>query len=269
MFRKVFLFILFFSISFSLLAQSISICSWNLKNFGKSKTDIEIEKIADLVKDFDVFAIQEVVAGYGGAQAVARLADELNRKGSKWDYTISDPTKSSPYHAERYAYLWKTSRVKKIGDAWLAKEFEKQIEREPYLIRFLAGKKTFTLVSFHAIPKAKQPEREIKFFKNFPSLYPKDNFMFVGDFNIPQSHSVFNPLKKMGYIPVFKNQKTTLRQKCIKGDCLASELDNIFYNSKKVKVVASDVIHFYRDFNDVKQARLLSDHIPLYTKFAF
>jgi hypothetical protein len=25
-------------------------------------------------------------------QAVAKLADELNRKGSKWNYIISDPT---------------------------------------------------------------------------------------------------------------------------------------------------------------------------------
>jgi hypothetical protein len=44
------------------------------------------------VRDYDIIAIQEVVAGYGGAQAVAKLADELNRKGSKWNYIISDPT---------------------------------------------------------------------------------------------------------------------------------------------------------------------------------
>jgi hypothetical protein len=30
------------------------------------------------VRDYDIIAIQEVVAGYGGAQAVAKLADELN-----------------------------------------------------------------------------------------------------------------------------------------------------------------------------------------------
>ncbi len=51
------------------------------------------------------------MAGYGGAQAVARLADELNRKGTKWDYVISDPTSSSAYKTERYAFIWKTSKV--------------------------------------------------------------------------------------------------------------------------------------------------------------
>jgi hypothetical protein len=32
------------------------------------------------VKNFDIIVIQEVAAGYGGAQAVARLVEELNRK---------------------------------------------------------------------------------------------------------------------------------------------------------------------------------------------
>ena len=79
--------------------------------------------IAETAKNYDIIAIQEVVAGYGGAQAVARLADELNRKGTKWDYTISDPTSSSAYKTERYAFIWKTSKVKKIGKAWLEQKY--------------------------------------------------------------------------------------------------------------------------------------------------
>ena len=71
--------------------------------------------MAKILKDFDVAAIQEVVAGHGGAQAVAQLADELNRTGSQWDYVISSPTSSSAYKTERYAFLWKTAVVKKIG----------------------------------------------------------------------------------------------------------------------------------------------------------
>ena len=71
---------------------AISITSWNLENFGKSKTDSAIEFIANTLKDYDVIAIQEIVAGYGGSQTVAKLSDALNRKGFKWDYTISNPT---------------------------------------------------------------------------------------------------------------------------------------------------------------------------------
>lgn len=92
--KKVFLFLILFTTT--LFCQT-KLLSWNLENFGKSKSNFEISFIANTVKDFDIIAIQEVVAGYGGAQAVAKLCDELNRKGSKWDYTISDPTSSSAY----------------------------------------------------------------------------------------------------------------------------------------------------------------------------
>lgn len=62
-----FLFVLCF---FQASAQKIRVCSWNLKDFGQSKSDEEIGYIASVVKSFDVLAIQEVVAGYGGPKAV-------------------------------------------------------------------------------------------------------------------------------------------------------------------------------------------------------
>ena len=93
-FRKVALLILF-SFSFYQSSAEISLCSWNLKDFGKTKDATEIKFIATTIKEYDIIAIQEVVAGDGGAQAVARLSDQLNRMGNKWEYVISDPTSGS------------------------------------------------------------------------------------------------------------------------------------------------------------------------------
>lgn len=105
-----FLFLFLFSIlSFS----QVKILSWNVENLGKSKSDETIAYIAQTVKDYDIVALQEVVAGYGGAKAVARLADELNRTGTQWDYIVSNPTTGNSYKTERYAYLWKPSKVTK------------------------------------------------------------------------------------------------------------------------------------------------------------
>ena len=59
--------------------------------------------------------------------------------------------------------------------------------------------KSFTIVSFHAVPKKKNPASEIKYFKFFPIKYPKLNFVFMGDFTCRQSHSVFFPIKKNGF----------------------------------------------------------------------
>lgn len=266
--KKLFLIALLFVVSFSVYGQStITIGSWNLKDFGKSKSDLEIEFIANTVKDFDVIAIQEVVAGYGGAQAVARLHDALNRKGTNWDYSISEPTSGSAYKTERYTYIWKTSKLKMIGDSWLEKKLNQEIDREPFFIRLSADGKVFTLVNFHAITKSMKPETEVKYFKFFPESYPDDNLIFCGDFNLPQSHTVFNPLKKMGYLPSLEGVKTSLKQNCINGDCMASEFDNFFYNQAKVRFIAAGVIPFYKTFSDLSEARLISDHVPIYFEF--
>lgn len=265
--RKLLLILLHLFIVATSIAQ-ITVCTWNLKDFGGTKSDAELNFIANTIKDYDVLAIQEVVAkDPAGAQAVARLADVLNRKGSKWDYAISDPTSGSSYKSERYAFIWKTSKVTKVGRAWLEIKYSLEIDREPYFITFKTADKQFTLVNFHAITKSKNPETEIKYFKLLPAEYPGLNLIFCGDFNCPQSHTVFTPLKAMGYKPVLVGQKTSLKEQCINGDCLASEYDNVFYNSEKVSFVKSGVIHFYKSFNSLNEAVTISDHIPVYFGF--
>ncbi|MBZ4037767.1 endonuclease/exonuclease/phosphatase family protein [Flavobacterium sp. 17A] len=244
------------------------VLSWNLENFGKSKSAAELNYIAKKISAYDIVAVQEVVAGYGGAQTIAKLAQLLNQKGFKWEYAISDPTTSSSYKTERYAFIWKTAKAKLKSDPWLEKKYNLEIDREPYFATFQIDKKTITLVNFHAITKKKQPETEIKYFKFLPSQYPNLNLVFLGDFNCPETHSVFNPLKKMGYSSVLKNQKTTLKQKCKNNICLASEFDNIFYNTSRLKIIHSGVIHFYEDFESLQEARKISDHIPIWFEFS-
>ncbi len=262
------LIISFFFLSCFVFSQT-RILSWNLEDFGQSKTEATISFIATTIKDYDVIAIQEIVAGYGGAQAVAKLVDELNRKGSQWDYVISDKTSSSAYKTERYAFIWKKSKLKKVGDAWLEKKYYLEIDREPFYCTFQSGETKFTLATFHAITKSRQPETEIKYFKFLPNEYPNLNLIFLGDFNCPQSHSVFNPLKKMGYQPVLVNQKTSLKKNCKNGNCLASEFDNLFYNTTRTKLNRAGILSFFKNFESLEAARTISDHIPIWAEFDF
>ena len=250
------------------LSAQVKLLSWNIENLGKSKSDSTIVYIADTIKNYDIITIQEVVAGYGGAQAVARLADELNLKGAEWDYTISDPTSSSAYKTERYAFIWRTSKVKQIGKAWLEQKYHLEIDREPYFCTFQYQGKEFTVVNFHAITKNRQPETEIKYFKFLPAEYPDLNLIFAGDFNCPQSHTVFNPLKKMGYQSILIGQKTSLKKECREDLCLASEFDNMYFNIAKVRYINSGVIPFYKSFTTLKEARKISDHIPIWFEFS-
>ena len=59
----------------------------------------------------------------------------------------------------------------------------------------------------------------------------------------------------MGYDCVFINQKTSLKKECQEDICLASEFDNIWYNSTKISVVNSKVIHFYNTFETFKRSK--------------
>ncbi|MDI1356418.1 MAG: endonuclease/exonuclease/phosphatase family protein [bacterium] len=264
---KGFLLVFVFFVLFQSQQAQIKFCSWNLENFGRSKSDSTITFIAGTLTNFDLVAVVEVVAGNGGAQAVARLADELNRKGSKWDYCISDPTQSYPGSTERYAFLWKTSKLKKLGDARLDTNYRVEIEREPYLANFSENNKEFMVAALHAVPKSKQPEREIKYLRFIPAHYPGKTILFCGDFNCPQSHSVFGPLKAMNYKPALINQKTSLKNECQGTNCLASEYDNVFYDSTRVTLKSSGVIEFYKSFATLKIARKISDHLPVFVEF--
>ena len=269
-FNKQILFLLSLLFSTLLSFSQVSVCSWNIMNLGKSKSNSELEVMANAIKTYDIIAIQEVVAGAGGAQAVTRLVAILNTKGSKWDYAISNPTTSNnPSSSERYAFIWKVTRVKKTGNCWLDQNYQKEIDREPFMGTFEYNGKAFSLVSFHAVPKKKNPESEIKYFKFFPKLYPKLNLVFMGDFNCPQSHTVFNPLKNLGFAPILQKQKTSLRQKCINKDCLASEYDNLFYESQKIKVTQKGIVPFYQNFTSIKEARKISDHVPIWCVLVF
>jgi deoxyribonuclease-1-like protein len=251
---------------YPVLTAQVKLCSWNIQNFGRSKPDSVIKYIAGTLKDFNLVCVVEVVAGNGGAQAVARLADELNRTGARWDYTISDPTTGAA-GVERYAFLWKTQALQKKGDAWLDKNYQSEIEREPYFSTFKYQEKEFTVSVFHALPKSKNPETEIKYFKFMDTLYTGRTVIYCGDFNCPQSHSVFNPLRARGYRPALVNQKTSLKQQPAGEECLASEYDNIFYRPSQVDFKRSGVLLFFRDFTSLKCARRVSDHLPVYFEF--
>jgi deoxyribonuclease-1-like protein len=266
--KALFLFIIFSFFSAD-ITQTYSIASWNIQNMGSSKSDAAIEIMANQLKTFDIVAIQELVNGKGaGSKAVAILADKLNRKGAKWDYTISDPTTGTSHETERYAYLWKTSKATLIGHPYLEIKYADLIVREPFIAQFKIGNEKIRLVNFHAVPQSKQPETEIKYLKYFPDLYPNETLLFVGDFNLTQKHSVFNPLKKRGYAAALVNQKTSLKQTRLdNGDFLSKELDNIFYDPNRITFVNSGIVDFTNLFPTLKEARTISDHLPIYLKF--
>lgn len=249
----------------SLFSQYVKLLSWNIRDFGGSKDETELEVMANVMKDYDIVAIQEVVTNPKGVQTLAKLADILNRKGARWDYKYSDPTDSPPYKTERYAYLWKTKKAKLIGEPWLWSAAAGFIDREPFFARFEVDTRPLLLVNYHARRYDTQPEREIKYFRQLPDEYPDEILVFMGDFNVKPKHTVFNPLKKMGYRQVLKKEKTTLKRKCNKkGIYVHRSIDNILYPAQKTLFENGGVVDFVGGCDQLLERRKISDHLPVF-----
>jgi endonuclease/exonuclease/phosphatase family metal-dependent hydrolase len=245
-----------------------TLISWNIQDFGQTKSNDELEEMAELLRDADIVAIQEVVAGYGGAQAVAKLADLLNRKGAKWDYVISDPTNSPKYVTERYAFVWKTRHIKIKNRGRLIKALDTAIDREPFLLDFYIADKKLTLINFHSRPYNKNPEAEITALTQYIVNTFNTPLILAGDFNVDEAQPVFTLFKNNGYTAAVTNQKTTLKRACDGFDYRNHPIDNIFY-SKGIGKTNSGVLDFVRECGHLERARKLSDHLPVFLGFGF
>lgn len=256
----------------SLEPSELTIASWNIRDLGRTKSAEDIAKIAQIIRHIDLVAIQEVVAkDPAGAQAIAKIVDELNRMGAQWDYRISNPTNSpSPYISERYAFLWKTSKIKLLNRAYLDSELEEVCDREPFVGKFqlTKGKEPFYVINFHSRRFNQQPEDEIIHFKNYPERLKTDRVFIVGDFNIDENHQVWDNLYRLGYNSALKGIQTTLKTICAQNSYLNHSIDNIYFSSKSAELSQSGAIDFVSACENLEAARGLSDHLPVFASFS-
>jgi endonuclease/exonuclease/phosphatase family metal-dependent hydrolase len=244
----------------------VRVVTWNLANFGRTKDDQEIAVAAEVLRDFDLVAVQEVVTSPPGAQAIGKLDDALDRTGFAWDYRISPRTSGDG--PERYAFLWKPSRVRLLGRAWLEASLAGPIDREPYLARFehRATGQRVLVASLHAVPRSKNPAREIALLDRLHRRYEADHVLLLGDFNLDEDDAAFDALRRLGYRAVLDDQPTSLRRKRDPGPAghLASEYDNVFVETGPLRAARAGVLDFTPRFASLREARSLSDHLPVF-----
>lgn len=244
----------------------VRVVSWNLYNWGRTKDDQEIAIAAETLRDADLVAVQEVVTSPPGAQAIGKLDQALDRTGFAWDYRISPRTTGDG--PERYAFLWKPSRVRLVGRAWLESSLADPIDREPYLARFEHRKtgQRFLVASLHAVPRSKNPAREVALLDRLHRQYEADHVIILGDFNLDEDATAFDALRRLGYRAVLDNQPTSLARKRDPGPNghLANEYDNAFVETGPLRAARSGVLDFTSRFSSLDEARSLSDHLPVF-----
>ena len=250
---------------------AVSIVSWNIQDLGRTKDDAEIHFIAEVVRDFDIIAIQEVVAvDPAGAQAVARIAAELNRMGAQWDYAISAPTNSpSSSISERYAYIWKTNKVELSmkGTLGLVNKLDAYCDREPFYAQFIVDDVQYDLLNFHSRPHNRDPQSEIEAISKLIIRNEHTrNWILLGDFNTSEDDQVWNALYKHSFQSSIVDHKTSLKRECENGTYLSNAIDNIYFNADINTVEKAEVIDIVMTCERLEQIREISDHLPVYVK---
>lgn len=249
-------------------ANGLSLVSWNACNFGRSKSAVTLASMARILRDADIVAIQEVSTGDAGAQAVAKLSDELNRTGAKWDYVVSDPTVGPG--TERFAFLFKPGKVRiNRRDCRLAASLRNEMDREPAIMTFYAGDRTFDVVSFHLCPddrgKGKDPRNEVAAIGRNPKELMGRPMILVGDFNLGH-HDLDDVFERVLGGRHLIDGKTSLKAKPGKrGEYLNREFDNVYVRG--VSVVSSSVVDIVPKEGGLEKTRVLSDHLPVRVVF--
>lgn len=165
--------------------QSITIASWNLKNIGPSKlNDPErIDVIVDILKNYDIIAIQEVKDIT--LQLPQQLIDKMNMDGSNYNVVASDRVGRNVF--EQYLFVYDDDKIDAIpGTEGYGIEPNDEFEREPYYAMFRAGNFDFYLFTIHTKPSAVATEipalrtAYIDLQNNTPD---EDDIILLGDFN--------------------------------------------------------------------------------------
>lgn len=251
--------------------KELTLVSWNIQHLGRTKNEEEIWEMAQILRYYDVVAIQEVVAkDPAGAQAVARLADALNRTGTQWDYQVSDPTKSpSSNISERYAFLWKTSKLAIQKRAFLDSERQDDFYREPFVAAFksLKTNKVFYVANYHSRKYSDQPQEEIIHLLDYSERWDTPYMLIAGDFNTPETDAVWDAFYENGYKSALKGVRTTLKMKCAEGVYTNHPIDNIYY-TPGVKKHQANSIDFVKSCENLEHARQISDHLPVFLEFS-
>jgi endonuclease/exonuclease/phosphatase family metal-dependent hydrolase len=236
--------------------SDIKLATWNIRYLSTvSRDDAELSQIADILKRYDLIAIQES----RDTTVLSRLENIM----PGYDYLAFDPVGAT--QKEIYTYFYKTAVISPIDISYLFPDPNDYFIREPYVASFKAGNFDFTLVTIHVLYRDSEAERreEIKLLDDVLAQVDIDNgiendTIRLGDFNFDRGD--FGWQITTHYAVVSPEQKTTITD--------TSSYDNIWINPEETKKY-DDNLEIYRfdeimfDNKDDEASLAVSDHRPV------
>ena len=253
--------------------QTILIASFNIQAFGEKKVGDRAmaEKIAAIIRQFDVVGIQEVRAI--DQTVIPRLLQYVNAQGAKYDYILG-PRLGRSNSKEQYCYIYDTNRLLSSPQAsYTVEDNADLLHREPLVARFVTRVPpgyqpfTFSLMNIHTDPDEVKLEMPVmhtvlRGVREYEwATAGEDDVLMMGDLNCEPSK--FGPLAQVpGIFWIIQNQPTNTRKTKL--------YDNIIFDSGLTSEYTgrSGVLDFAAWFGiSMEEALTISDHMPVWGEF--
>jgi deoxyribonuclease-1-like protein len=250
---------------------AIKIASFNIQIFGRSKIAQRrvVDVLCDVVRRFDVVAIQEVRANTD--DILPRFIESINSGGRKYDYLIG-PRLGRTSSKEQYAFVYDTATIEVDRTAMYTVEDRADLlHREPLVASFrVRGPPpseafTFTLVNVHTDPD-EVPQEVAALAQVYQAVRNdgrgEDDVILAGDLNADEQN--FGPLGQVPNITwAISGVPTNTRGN--------RTYDNILFHRAATSEFTglSGVVDLMRDYQLTLDAALeVSDHLPVWAQFS-
>lgn len=247
-------------------AGDIVVASWNIQRLGHGEQK-SFPALAAIASKADLLAIQEVM----NEEGLMRLKGALEKHtGESWGHLVSHAIGSTRYK-EMYAFLWRESAVEYSGGAVVYLDRHDHFIREPFSATFTSRSDgtRLALSTIHVLFGKSVADRlpEIQalddYFVWLQETYPGMPVVLAGDFNLPDDHPAWAPLKVHAR-PLVTQGATTLSE--IDGR-YANRYDNLWVeHGTALPIRDAGIIDFPRllGWTHSKSRRHVSDHAPVY-----
>ncbi len=280
--------------------NSLMLGSWNIRNFdngfGGLRTDDAFHFIAEIIDQFDICAVQEVMNDLAPLRRLVRLL------GPQWDYFV-DVTAGARGNNERSAFVYNKNKVffrNLVGEIVLKEEDRidgRQFARTPFFAAFQAHWFRFILCSTHiiyggsdAVAEAARA-REIKALAvNLKKRAEKDGevYILLGDMNVVDPSSPTMAALRAGdlMIPDFggtnlgqdkyydqitftgqgENVRLIRHGKFDWRDCVFTANDKAYYAPHNIKEDGTPRYQSWDQKYGYWASHQMSDHLPIWVE---
>ncbi len=250
--------------------STILLGSFNMQRLGptKLKNDWVMERFAQIIRCYDVIAIQEITSQ--DQTTLPQLLAHVNRDGSRYAYTIS-PRIGRPGtngYAEQYAFIYDASRIQSGPEfTYVVQDEADMMHREPFVGRFATRHSNpfqFTIINVHTDPQEIAQELDVlaDVYRNVRRFeYPEDDVILLGDLN--QQPGSLQQLEQIpSVLPLIQGMPTNTRK--------SRTIDNILIDNQATIEFAgrAGTLDLESVFNiDNQRALEISDHLPIWAEF--